>query len=278
MSRIPEIFDLLEREEDDKKQLKMFQDYKKLFTVIELASFFIFIIFGVITLIDFIFFDKYDIFEYFKTAPFIITVISAITLIATPSVLKNYIIKGQKLVKEIKIKNFKDNFQKNFKNTKEFDLESISKKYKIELGDLKSIFEDLLKEGIIKGEMFDNTFILSDNFVICNPEEINTQKFKNNIEEYVKPYRWLNIPKTAKYFRISEDLVRKEIMNLIQEKKIIGFLDGDNLVRELSIISTDLSDLPECPFCDSKVLEHSKYCSSCGKQIDFDKITDEENP
>lgn len=278
MRNIPEIFDLLEREDDEKKQLKLFQDYKKLFTLIELVSFIIFIIFGVITLFDFIFFDKYDIFEYFKTAPFIITVISSVILISTPSVLKNYILKGQKLIKEIQIRNFKENFSKNFKSLKEFDLEAISKKYKIELDDLRTIFEDLLKEGIIKGEMIDNTFILADNFTICNPEQVNIQKFRKNIEEYVKPYRWLNIPKTAKYFRISEDIVRDEILKLIHEKKIVGFLDGDNLVRELSIISTDLSDLPECPFCDNKVLEHSKYCSTCGKQIDFDKITNNENP
>jgi hypothetical protein len=267
---------LLEREDDEKKQLKMFQDYKKYFTLIEGISFLFFIIFGIITLIDFIFYDKYEIFEFFQTAPFIITVISGTILLSTPSVFKFYILKGQKLLKEIRIRNFKDNFSKNFKNAKEIDLDEISKKYKIDMEELKKIFEDLLKEGVIKGEMYGNSFVLALNFVISSPDQLNIQKFKQNIEEYVKPYRWLNIPKTAKYFKLPVEVVREEILNLIHDKKILGFLDGDNLVRELSIISTDLSDLPECPFCDNKVLGHSKYCSTCGKQIDFDKIMDED--
>ncbi|MCP4760596.1 MAG: hypothetical protein GY870_02370 [archaeon] len=97
-----------------------------------------------------------------------------------------------------------------------------------------------------------------------------------NIVEYVKPYRWLSIAKTAKHFEISIGIAQNEINKLIREKKIIGFLDGDNLVRELSVISVDFTDLPECLFCNNKVLSHSKYCSTCGKELNYDNIISEQ--
>jgi len=210
----------------------------------------------------------------FKTPQFITMLVSGIGFLSAPNLTKYLAIKGQELIKSLKINDFKLNFVKNFRGTKIFDLNEISIQFKIDKKTLKEIFTELMADGMIKGVFTSEKFILDDDFEIETLEERNLKKFKATIIEYVKPYRWLNIPKLAKYFNIPEPIARDEIHNLIRQKKIVGFLDGDNLIRELSLISIDLSDYPECPYCNNKVIPHSKFCSICGKQIDYDIISD----
>jgi len=249
---------------------RKYNRYKLIFTIIETVSFVMFLVSSIIAILDFIFTTKYEFFELFKTPQFIIMVTSGLVFLFTPKFIKYIAIKGRELIKKIRMEDFKLNFVKNFRDIKEFDLNEISRKFKIELNDLKEIFGQLMADGVIKGDFEGDKFILDEGFQIQTIEEANINKFKESIVEYVKPYRWLNIPKTAKYFQIPESVALQEIQKLIKEKKIVGFLDGENLVRELSLISADMTDFPECPFCENKVLPHSKFCSTCGKQIDFD--------
>ena len=274
---ITETFDLIDSTQNNDQQLKDFRKYKLYFTIIESISFLAFLICGIITLIDFAFIDKYEMIEFFKTPNFIIMIISFIIFLITPKFIKFLGLKGQKIILDLKIQSFKDKFTKQYKDYEKFDLAEIGKENGITSEQMKKIFEDFLSIGLIKGELVGNSFVLAENFQIRSIEEANFKKFKENIVEYIKPYRWLSIPKTAKYFHVPYRLALGEIERLIGERKLLGFLDGENLVRELSILSLELSDLPECPVCDNKVLSSSKYCSTCGKQINFDRIMSDLN-
>lgn len=252
-----------------------FQSYKRLkliFILVESISFLILIISGVITLIDLIFYEKYFIFELFKTVSFNTMVISAIIFFFGPFILKFIILSGEKFVQEIRLSKFKSDFVEKMKDVREFDLEKISKDYDVTIETIRKLFEEYVKTGILRGKLEGNVFVLDTDFEIKPLYEKNLEIFEKSIVDYVKPFRWLNIPKTAKNFDIKEADAAAIMSRLVKDGKIKGFIDGNNLIREMGLISVDLSDLPECPHCDSKVLSNSKYCSNCGKKIDFDKI------
>lgn len=274
MKIIPDIFDLIDPEKSEKEQLKQFSRYRKQFILLEAVSFIAFLSAGIITLIDFIFVEKFEIFEFFQTPQFYLTVISGIIFFIGPSLLKWLYLRGRDLISEIRIDAFKNNFVRMYRGYSEFDLKELSEKHNIDYDDMKDIFEDLIADGVIKGNLRGQHFELNPNFQIRSVEEANVEKFKENIIDYIKPYRWLSVTKTAKYFGVPEEIARSYIVKLLEDGAVKGFLDGDSLVRELSVISADLSDLPECPYCDSKVLAHSRYCSNCGKEINFDDLTD----
>jgi hypothetical protein len=183
--------------------MREFSKYKTYYTVIELSAFLLLVIFGIISLVNFFSYPVYEIFEFFQTPSFIITIISAIIFLVAPSFIKILATKGAELMSEMRIRSFKSDFFKNFKEFTEFDFEEISQNYKIKITSLQKIFEDFLAKGFLKGELLGSKFYLAPNFKLVSFEEGSIQIFQENIIDYVKPYRWLNIPKTAKYFHIS---------------------------------------------------------------------------
>ncbi|MHA1819633.1 MAG: hypothetical protein ACTSU2_02985 [Promethearchaeota archaeon] len=274
-----DIYDIIEsgrESRDAEEQDRLYDKYKKIFIMADTIFFSIFIISGVITLIKFIFITKYAFFEFFNTPYFIIMIISGLGFIITPYYIKFMALKGEELKDQLRINKFKSNFIKTFNKVKEFDLTEISREYKIKEDTLRKIFEELLTKGTIKGELVGNTFKVAEGFKIQPLEEQNKERFINQVAEYVKPYRWINIGKLARYFKVPVEFALEEVRKQLNEHKITGFLDGENLVRELSMIAVDFTDLPECPYCNNKVLPHSRYCSTCGKKIDFDVINFEE--
>ena len=241
--------------------------YKLIFTVVESCVFVIFIVSAIFSIIDFVFYDKYQIFEFFNTLSFRIALIFGILFIILPQI-SSYIIKlSEEVINNYKKSKFKSEFISETKGKTEVNVLELSKKYELNTLTIKKELEKFISEGILKGELKEDTFMIDKKFGVMDVQERRMKFMKENLKKFISPYKWIVINDISKKFKVPKYIVKEYLEKEILEGKINGFIDGDALIRELSALKYNKKDVFECPYCNGDNLIGSKYCATCGREL-----------
>ncbi len=248
-----------------------------LFIGAEIASFFIFFIFLVITIITGLQYEIYDIVDFLATPQFLTTLVSGLIFLLLPFItvyLQRQIENVDKVIRE---KRFEKEILSLFQRKTQLNIINTCAKYDLEEPFVRRVLEKKLEQGELAGKIQKGTFYLKEDFEVLPEKERRVRVLERNLLKFIQPYKFVTIAKIGKNFKVPIPVVEEVAKRLIQEHKIHGFIDGDILVRDASALALDLANLPQCPFCEARVLENSVYCSACGKHIEDQlDIVDEE--
>lgn len=158
--------------------------------------------------------------------------------------------------------------------TRKVSITACAKEFNIDRDDIKVKLENLMQKGIIRGLITkqgdEEIYELTPDFNIQTDHDRLFQYFRSNITSYLKAYKWIPLEKIAKTFELTLPEVEKELQKLISEKKLKGYIDGNNFVHQLEALF-DLNiareDLESCPFCNGTNLPNATYCCHCGKNL-----------
>jgi hypothetical protein len=158
--------------------------------------------------------------------------------------------------------------------TRQISISACSKEFKIDIDDIKVKLENLMHKGVIRGLITkknnEEIYELTPDFNIQTEHERHYQNFRTNIEPFLKAYKWIPLDKIAKIFELSLPEVETELQQLIGNKKLQGYIDGNNFVHQLEALldlNSTREDLEPCPFCNGNNLPNAMYCSRCGKNL-----------
>ena len=147
------------------------------------------------------------------------------------------------------------------------DVDFLTAQFQLTEADVETTLDRLIESGDIRGTLAGGIFTLKEGFEVLDERTRRLEAMKKGFMAFIQPYRFISLQKIADNFKVPVSDIEKNAHELIASKEIRGFIDGGNLVREISSIALDFTDLPTCPYCDNRILENSLYCSTCGQPI-----------
>ncbi|MHA1733286.1 MAG: PCI domain-containing protein [Promethearchaeota archaeon] len=236
--------------------------------VAEVVSFFTFFIFLVISVVTGLRYEIYDVVDYLTTPQFITMVVSGLVFLLLPYIAVFLQLQVEKVDKTVREKRFAGVVLNLISEKGQLNLQNTCAKYNLDEPFVRGLLEDMVERGEVAGRVDRGVFYLKDGFQILPEKERRVKSLERNLVKFISPYKFVGLAKIGKNFKLPTSVVEKVVHKMILDGKVHGFLDGNVLVRDASALALDLADLPECPFCGGKVLEDSRYCSTCGKEIE----------
>ncbi len=241
--------------------------YKVIFTAIESCIFVVFLMFSIFSIIDFIFYDKYRIFDFFNTLSFRIAIVAFILFILMPQITPYLITLSEKVIEKYKQSRFRSEFISATKGKSEINIMELSQQYDLSTIRLKKELKNFIAEGMIKGELKEEVFIIDEKFGVMDVHERRMKFMKENLKKFLSAYSIISLNDISKRFKVPKVIVKEFIEKSIANDDIKAFIEGENLIRELSVLKYNKKNVFQCPHCEGECLIGSKFCSSCGKEL-----------
>ena len=203
---------------------------------------------------------------------------SLFVVIFAPSILAYASAQSAKFINKFLEEKFRTQFFVSEGNKPAYNLLDLSIRYKVPEARIKEIMESFVSEGLLKGRFEGSEdseeFVVDRDFEVKSIDEKRKEIFEAEILDYLKPYKVISLQKIAHSFKLDVFYVEKQIQEKIRDKKIIGFIDNDNLFRDLGALMREFSEMDSCKSCYNKILKGSDFCSFCGKPTSNDSISD----
>ncbi len=235
----------------------------------ETASFIGFLVGFVLCLLALTQYTWYNIVDFVTLPEFAVMAVFLVIFLALPVIARLAVYQVNKVEIKVRMEQLLQEILEQLREKRQIDIDHLAARFQVNESDVESTLDHLVESGDLRGTISAGTFTLQAGFEVLEERTRRLQAMKKNFLAFVQPYRFISLKKIAANFKVpvkdAEDYARE----LIVTNKIRGFIDGEsaNLVREISSIALDFTDLPECPYCDNKVLENARFCSTCGKLI-----------
>ena len=224
-------------------------NYKLFISLLEGIIFVLLFITSIITIFDILSTEGMTYIDIFNLWSLRIAIITFVSFLILPYLLIYLKKMGDKAFIKYNQQRFKSKFFGELKVSKEKEINalSLSKKYDVNFAYVKNYLRDLISQGLLKGEMKDDNFLIAQDFKIMDVKEKRIEFMKENIGRYISPHRWIKFKDIATNFKIPKDVVLLYMKKLINEGVIRGYIEGDTFIRDLS-----LPKEIECPHCKQK--------------------------
>ncbi len=245
-------------------------DKKRLLLIAgETASFIGFLVGFILCLLALTRYTWYNIVDFITLPEFAVMIVFLVIFLTLPVIARIAVYQIKKVEIKVRMEQLSQEILAQLREKRQIDVDLLAARFQVNESDVESQLDHLVETGDIRGTYSGGTFTLQAGFEVLDERTRRLQMMKKNFLTFVQPYRFISLKKIAANFKVSIKDVEDYARELITSSKIRGFIDGEsaNLVREISSIALDFTDLPECPYCDNKVLENARYCSTCGKPI-----------
>lgn len=240
---------------------------------LEALAFGIFLVSAILTIVELLTLDWYYIVDFLVSPLFLTTLITGIIFLILPALSVYFRFHLERVDKRVREKRFAANLLKMLRRSPRLNILNACAKYDVAEPVVRQEIERRVEKGELAGEIRKGVFVLKPGFEIMSKRERRVHSLRANLTKYIQPYRSVGLDKIAKAFKVPLSVVEHVVKEALREHKIRGFLDEYTLYREISSIALDFTDLPECPYCDNKVLDNAIYCSTCGRKIAGDDTT-----
>ncbi len=235
----------------------------------ETASFIGFLVGFILCLLALTQYTWYNIIDFIALPEFALMLVFLVIFLALPVIARIAVYQINRVEATVRKEQITQEILTQLREKRQVDVDLLAARFQMSETDVESTLDHLVETGDIRGTLSAGTFTLQSGFEVLDERTRRLQAMKKGFLAFIQPYRFISLKKIAANFKVpvkdAEDYARE----LITTSKIRGFIDGEsaNLVREISSIALDFTDLPECPYCDNKVLENARFCSTCGKPI-----------
>ncbi len=216
--------------------------------------------------------DFLEFSEIIFSQEMLLIVISVLLILAAPYLVSFALAQSKKGFSLYFQRKLKEDLLDIARDQREIDLDFLVSDYHLDMQEIESILEDFVVDGLLKGKIVREgsavRFRIPETFEIKDPQAQKIEKFVKNIESYVHAYNRIPIPKIAASFDLDREVVEDFLRDLIENRKIIGYIDGNILIREMAPNIRAFSDLIQCPHCNDENLAASKFCAFCGEKIE----------
>ncbi len=234
----------------------------------ETATFIGFLVGFILCLLALTQYTWYDIVDFVTLPEFAVMLVFLAIFLTLPVIARLAVYQVNRVEANVRKEQLTQAILDQLREKRQVDIDLLAAQFQVNESDVETILDRMVEAGDIRGTLSAGTFTLQAGFEVLDERTRRLQAMKKGFLAFIQPYRFISLKKIAINFKVpvkdAEDFARE----LITTHKIRGFLDGEStLVREISSIALDFTDLPECPFCNQKILENARFCSTCGKPI-----------
>jgi len=224
------------------------QKTKFMISIIEGIIFIVLIISSLFAIFEIISTDFIDYADVFGLLSLKVAITSIILFVALPYLIVYFKSIGERAVIKYNQKKFKSKFFDEIKEnrSKEINILNFARKYDVNLIYVKNYLRDQISEGLLKGELKGDVFLIKEDFKIMDIKERRIEFMKQNIGRFISPHRSIKIREISSNFKVPRTITMLYIKKLINEEVLRGYLVGETFIRDLS--------LPEnCPHCNKRI-------------------------
>ncbi len=253
-------------------------DKKRMLLIVGETAFFIgFLVGFILCLLALTQYTWYNIVDFVTLPEFAVMTVFLILFLALPVIARIAVYQINRVESKVRMEQLSQEILAQLREKRQIDIDLLAARFQVNESDVESTLDHFVESGDIRGTLSAGTFTLKAGFEVLDERTRRMQVMKKNFLTFIQPYRFISLKKIAANFKVPLKDAEEYARELISTSKIRGFIDGEsaNLVREISSIALDFTDLPECPYCDNKVLENARFCSTCGKPIKEEPKTED---